>query len=239
MDLTFNLTPPFFELGPKAYAYGKQVLELALFADGLSAQYDVPIIMTPQYVDIRPIAQATSNLLVFAQHVDPLCMGRGNGSVLPEAIKEAGAVGTMLNHSEKPLSMDVLSESVARAYEIGLASMVCARDQNEVETVARMHPNIIIVETPELIGAGSTAPENRPSISGINQLVWAIDPAIRILHAAGISTGKDVYEIIAAGSQGSGSSSGVFQAEDPPAMLEEMIQAVRRAWDDTHQSREG
>ena len=239
MDSTFNLTPPFFELGPKAYAFGGQVLELALFADELSARYEVPIIMTPQYVDIRPIAKATSNLLVFAQHIDPVRVGRGNGSVLPEAVKDAGAVGTMLNHSEKPVSPKVLRETIARADEVGLASMVCAGNLGEVESVARMRPNIIIAESPELIGAGSTAPEDRPDIVGINRLVWAIDPGILMLHAAGISTGKDVYDIIAAGSQGSGSSSGIFKAEDPSTMLEQMIQAVRQGWDDAHQFGEG
>lgn len=215
------------------------MLELALCADELSARYNVPIILTPQYVDIRPIAKATSNLLVFAQHIDPVHVGRGNGSVLPEAVKDAGAVGTMLNHSEKPLSPQVLKESVARADEVGLASIVCAGTLNEVESVARLRPNIIIAEAPELIGVGSTAPEDRPDIAGINRLVWSIDPGILMLHAAGISNGKDVYQIIAAGSQGSGSSSGVFKADDPRAMLEEMIHAVRQGWDDTHQSGEG
>lgn len=239
MNADFRLRPPFFELGPKAYMYGERAVQLALFADDLVARYDVRIIMTPQYVDIESIARATSNLLVFAQHMDPLRIGRGNGSVLPEAVQEAGAVGVLLNHAEKPLTRELLAETIARADEVGLASMVCAGNVKEVEAVAMLHPNIIIAEAPDLIGAGSTAPEDRPDIAGINHVVWNIDPRIRILHAAGISTGKDVYEIIAGGSQGSGSSSGVFKAEDPQAMLEEMIRAVRRAWDDSEQSGEG
>lgn len=239
MNPDFELAPPFFELGPKAYMFGQQALELALHADELIAQYDVAIIMTPQFVDIEPIARVTSKLMVFAQHMDPLPIGRGNGSVLPEAVREAGAVGVLLNHAEKPLARDVLAETIARADGVGLASMVCAGSVKEVETVAKLHPNIIIAEAPELIGAGSTAPDDRPDIGGINKLIWSIDPGIRVLHAAGISTGKDVYEIVAAGSEGSGSSSGVFKAEDPRAMLEEMIRAVRRAWDDTHQPGEG
>ena len=55
-----------------------------------------------------------------------------------------------------------------------------------------------------------------------------------MLHGAGISSGKDVYAIIAAGAQGTGSTSGVIKAPDPFAMLEEMIRSVRQAWDDTH-----
>jgi len=40
--------------------------------------------------------------------------------------------------------------------------------------------------------------------------------------------------VIAAGAQGTGSSSAIFTANDPKAMLESMIRAVREAWDLTH-----
>ena len=65
----FNISVPFFELGPKAYLYGEHVLELALCADQISAEYDVTIIMTPQYVDIPLLARQTKDLLIFAQHI--------------------------------------------------------------------------------------------------------------------------------------------------------------------------
>ena len=55
-----------------------------------------------------------------------------------------------------------------------------------------------------------------------------------MLHGAGISGARDVYEVIAAGAQGTGSSSAIFTADDPLAMLEDMIRSVREAWDRTH-----
>jgi triosephosphate isomerase len=229
-----DLRPPFFELGPKAYLFGEGVLELARFADAVSSKYDIPIIMTPQYVDIPLLAQETTNLLIFAQHMDPLRVGRGIGSVLPEAIKAAGAVGTLLNHAEKPLSPKVLRETIQRADELGLASMVCAGNLEEVETVSKMSPNILIAESPDFIGTGRRAALNRENIQTINQLVWSINPDIRILHAAGISNGKDVYDVIVSGAQATGSTSGVLNAPDPFAMLEDMIRCVREAWNDTH-----
>jgi triosephosphate isomerase len=229
-----DLSPPFFELGPKAYLFGEGVLELARFADVLSAKYEVPIIMTPQYVDIPLLVQETTNLLIFAQHMDPLRVGRGIGSVLPEAIKAAGAVGTLLNHAEKPLSLKVLRATIQRADELGLASMVCAGNLKEVEAVSRMNPNILIAESPDFIGTGRRAAQDRENIQTINQLVWNINPNIRILHAAGISNGKDVYDVIVSGAQATGSTSGVLNAPDPFAMLEDMIRCVREAWNDTH-----
>ena len=229
-----QITPPFFEIGPKAYLYGKEVLKLARHADRMSARYGVQIIFTPQYVDIPLLAHATKNLLVFAQHMDSLPVGRGVGSVLPEAVRAAGAVGVLLNHSEKKLSMQELERTIQRADEVGLASMACADNLQQAILVASMRPNIIIAESPDLIGVGKRAANDRQSIAEINQSVWAIDPAIRVLHGAGISCGQDVYEIISAGAQAAGSTSGIIKANDPFAMLEEMISSVRSAWDKTN-----
>jgi triosephosphate isomerase len=230
----FEITPPFFEIGPKAYLYGKDVLDLALHADKVSAKYHVPIIFDPQYVDIPILARETKHLLIFAQHMDSLEIGRGVGSVLPEAVKAAGAVGVLLNHVEKRLSKAELQRTIRRADEVGLASMVCADDLEDAVAVARMAPNILIAESPNLIGVGKRGEGDKEAIACINEAVWQINPAIRVLHGAGISCGQDVYDIIAAGAQGTGSTSGIITAQDPFAMLEEMIRSVRLAWDKTH-----
>lgn len=229
-----EITPPFFEIGPKAYLYGDQVLALAKHADAMSRKYAVQIILTPQTVDIPLLAHEMKNVLVFAQHMDYLEIGRGIGSVLPEAIKAAGAVGVLLNHAEKKLSREDVQRTMRRADQVGLATMVCADNPEEATAIARMHPNIIIAEAPELIGVGKRADNDRDVIARINQAVWQIDPEICVLHGAGISSGQDVYDIIAAGAQGTGSTSGIIKAKDPLAMLEEMIRSVRMAWDATH-----
>ena len=87
----FNIKPPFFEIGPKALMYGEQMLKLAKVIDKTALKYDVDVIVTPQYTDISLLAQNTERILVFAQHMDYLPIGRGLGSVLPEAVKAAGA----------------------------------------------------------------------------------------------------------------------------------------------------
>src|SRR4030042_1918809 len=109
-----EITPPFFEIGPKAYLYGKAVLKLARHADKVSKKYAVQIIITPQYVDIPILAREMENVLVFAQHMDSLEAGRGVGSVLPEALKAAGAVGVLLNHAEKRVLPDELKRTIKR-----------------------------------------------------------------------------------------------------------------------------
>lgn len=229
-----SIIPPFFEIGPKAYLYGREVLNLARHADRISKKYRVQIIFTPQYVDIPILARTTKKLLIFAQHMDSLPVGRGVGSVLPEAVKAAGAVGVLLNHAEKKLPMEELERTIRRADEVGLASMACADNLEEAVKIAQMQPNIIIVESPELIGVGKRAANDRQAIAEINETIWAIAPEIRVLHGAGISSGKDVYNIISAGAQAAGSTSGIIKAEDSFSMLEEMICSVRAAWDKVH-----
>lgn len=229
-----EITPPFFEIGPKAYLWGDRVLALARHADAMSSRYGVQVILTPQYVDIPLLAGAMKHALVFAQHMDSLGIGRGVGSVLPEAVKAAGAAGVLLNHAERKLSREEIRRTLQRADEVGLATMVCADDLDEAVAIARMGPNIIIAESPELIGVGKRAAQDQAAIAKINEAVWRVDPEIRVLHGAGISSGQDVYNIIAAGAQGTGSTSGIIKAPDPLAMTEEMIRSVRMAWDSTH-----
>ncbi len=229
-----EITTPFFEIGPKAYLYGKTLLALAKHADAMSRKYEVQIIITPQHVDIGLLAHEMHRVLVFAQHMDSLEVGRGIGSVLPEAVKEAGAKGVLLNHFEKRLSMDALQRTMKRADEVELATMVCADNLEDAAAIAMLEPNIIIAESPELIGVGKRGDDDRRAIAKINQIVWNVNRKIRVLHGAGISCGQDVYDIIAGGAQGTGSTSGIIQAKDPFAMLEEMISSVRAAWDKTH-----
>jgi len=55
---------------------------------------------------------------------------------------------------------------------------------------------------------------------------------IMVEQAAGITNGQQVYDFIMAGSQAAGAASGIMNAEDPLAMIDEMIAATRRAADD-------
>ncbi len=199
-----KIKPPFFEVGPKAIIWGNEMLKLAKVIDRVAIKYDVDIIVTPQYTDIKLLADNTERILVFAQHMDALVPGRGLGSVLPEAVKEAGAVGVMLNHAEKPLDMETLEKTIKRADEVGLATIVCADTVEDTKKIAHMAPNIIVAEPTELIGTGTTSDSNYviETINAVNE----INPDIMVLQGAGISNGQDVYNTIKLGAQATGST---------------------------------
>ena len=98
--------------------------------------------------------------------------------------------------------------------------------------IAQLNPDIIVAEPSELIGTGITSgPEY---VAASMKAVKDVNPDILVLQGAGISNGKDVYDTILSGAEATGSSSGVVKAPDRAAMVDEMIRAVRQAWDERH-----
>ena len=226
-----RLRAPVFEIGLKGYAYGAEAVRLATAADRLGQELGVTVIFDPQCVDIAAVAQATTHLLVFAQHMDPVTVGRGVGCVLPEAIREAGAVGTLLNHSERRMTLADIHRAIRRADEVGLATMVFADSPEEAAAIAQLGPDIVLAEPPELIATSrSAAAEMRGFVERAVELVARNDPGILVMCGAGIGTPDDVTQMMALGVGGTGSSSGILKAADPIAMMGAMLAAVSRAW---------
>lgn len=228
----YKITKPFFEFGPKCYMYGERLVEIAKGFDRLSEKYGIDVILDIPDTEIRSVASAVKRVHVYSQHMDSIPVGRGMGRTLPEALKDAGAVGCMLNHAEHKLTLDELEAAIKRADEVGLATIVCADSIEEVKAVAKLAPNILVAEPTELIGTGR--PADREYVDEVIKVIKEINPDILPFPSAGISCGNDCYNIIKAGSSASGCSSAIAKAADPLALAEEMISAVRRAWDELH-----
>jgi triosephosphate isomerase len=233
MDGGRRVRAPVFEIGLKGYLYGADAVRLAQAADRLSRELDVSVIFDPQAVDIPAVARATERLLVFAQHMDPVAVGRGVGSVLPEALREAGAVGTLLNHSERRMTLGDINRAIVRAREVGLATLVCADSPEEAAAVAQLGPDIVLAEPPELIATSrSAATEMRGFVERSVEMVRQIDPGIIVMCGAGVQTPDDVEKMIGLGVGGTGSSSGVLKAADPVALMRAMLTAMKRSWEE-------
>ena len=226
----FKIKAPFFEYGPKCYMYGDVLLDIAKGLDKLAEKYDMDIILDVPDTEIRNIAENTERILVFSQHMDSIPVGKGMGRTLPEALKAAGAVGVMLNHAEHKLTLEEIKEAIKRADEVGLATMVCADSIDEVKEIAKLSPNILVAEPTELIGTGR--PADKEYVDEVIKCIRDINPEVYPFPSAGISKGEDCYNIIKAGSSASGCSSAIAKAENPIALAEEMIAAVRKAWDE-------
>lgn len=235
MTQNCTIKAPFFEIGPKSYLYGQDVIDLAIAADRASEKYGVDIIFTTPVVEIARVKAATKHIHVFAPHMDPLKPGRGLADILPESLVAAGAEGVMLNHVEKQVTVSALKATIERADEVGLATIVCADSMAEAKMIAALKPNIIVCEPSELIGTGISV--GAEYVEAAMHAVKDTDPDIMVLTAAGIHSGEDVYNTIAAGADATGSSSGIAgigDTEGRAAMVDEMISACRRAWDERH-----
>lgn len=230
MYLGKPIQPPLFEVGLKGYLWGDKALELAKAADEIAERHGVTVLLTPQLVDIARLASQTHNIWVIAPHLDPLRPGRGSGSVLAEAVKHAGADGALLNHAEKPVTLDHIARAIERADEVGLITIVCADSPAQAAAIAHLGPNIILAEPPELIGgSASVATQMRQFIADSISAVKRVDPRILVLNSAGIRQPQDAAAVIAAGADGTGCTSGVVCADDPIRALDRMVEAVRGA----------
>ena len=232
-----KILPPFFEIGPKNYLFGQDIYDLAKAADEAAKRHNVNVIFTAPYVNIAEIVKDTKNLYVFAPHMDATPVGRGLANVLPESIKGAGARGVMLNHIEKPLAISELSCTINRAASLDLMTIVCAASIIETKSVAMMKPDMIVSEPAELIGTGQAADVSFVKV--VMDTVLSVQPDTGVLVAGGVSTGEDAYNIIYAGADATGSSSGIVKAPDPEKKIHEMLEAVRQAWDDRTCYRKG
>ena len=210
-------------------ATGKKAVKLAKTAEKISLETEVCIGIAPQFVDIAPVANAVS-IPVFAQHVDPITpVGFFTGHILPESIREAGAVGTLINHSERRLTLADIDATITRSRESDLLSVVCANNASVSAAAAVLKPNMIAVEPPELIGTRIPVSKAKPEVvSGTVELVKRINPDIVILCGAGITTGEDVAAALRLGTEGVLVASGVVKAKDPYKTLLEFAESITK-----------
>ena len=227
-----KIRTPYFEIGTKNYIYGDKVLEYAKAADAAAEKYDIDVLFITPSTEIRRVAENTKHLIILAPYMDTLRPGRGMADILPEGLKAAGAKGVVVNHCEKPMSIPAIKETIDRARELDFIVFACADSLDEAKAIAQLHPDIINPEPTELIGGTGKGVSSMEYVRGSIEAIKAIDPDIMVEQAAGITNGQQVYDFIMAGSEAAGAASGIANAEDPLAMIDEMVGAVRRAADD-------
>jgi triosephosphate isomerase len=221
---------PFFETSVKCYIYGDAVLKMALAAEAASVKYDIDVLFIVPYVDIRRVRENCPHLIIVAPYMDTLMPGRGMADILPEALKDAGAQGVVINHCERPMTLSMIKKTIDRANELDMFSFVCADSIDEARAIAQLHPDIINPEPSELIGSGQAS--DMSYVMDAIKAVKEINPEILVEQAAGITTAQQIYDFIMAGSEAAGSASGLLKSPNPPALLDETVCYVKKARED-------
>jgi triosephosphate isomerase len=209
-------------------ATGKKAVKLAQIAEKVSLETEVCIGLAPQFVDITPVANVVS-IPVLAQHIDAIKPGSFTGHVLAESVKETGAVGTLINHSERQLKLADIDATIARAREVKLTSVVCTATAALSANVAELKPSMIAVEPPELIGTGIPVAKAKPEVvMGAVEVVKQINPDVVVLCGAGLTKGEDVAAALRLGTEGVLVASGIVKAKDPYKVLLDFAESITR-----------
>jgi triosephosphate isomerase len=149
------LSYPLILLNLKTYeqSTGQKALDFVRVAERVYGKTGVSIALAAQALDIQALVDA-SEIPVFSQHIDPVYPGRNTGHILPEAVADSGCYGTLLNHSEHQLPLDIIESSIKRAKEVDLFTCVCADTVETAKRIALFNPDAIAIEPSELIGSG-------------------------------------------------------------------------------------
>ncbi|MBI4210415.1 MAG: triose-phosphate isomerase [Candidatus Diapherotrites archaeon] len=225
--------PNYLFVNFKTYEGGTGESALGL-AKLLSTFYtgEVEIIPVLQALDMRIVSESVP-LKLFAQHVDAVKYGSNTGKILPEALKAAGASGTILNHAENKIPNDAIKSTIARCHEAGLKVMVCAETLQRAKEIAAFSPDFIAVEPPELIGGKMSVSAARPElISDSVKAISKINPNIIVITGAGVKNAEDVSKAIALGTSGVFVASGIVCAEDKEYAVRQLLSGFPSGKDD-------
>jgi triosephosphate isomerase (TIM) len=209
-------------------ATGQNAVKLAKVCEKVAKDTGFTIAIAVQAADIYQVSHAVK-IPVFAQHIDPINYGPFTGHNLAECVKENGAVGTMINHSEYWLDRESIRKCIGRAKEAGLKTIVCAADPETATGVAQLKPDFIVLEPPELIGGEVSVSTAEPyliedTIEKVKK-VWNIP----ILCGAGIKNQRDVSIALQLGASGIVLATHVMQADRPEAVLKELVEGLKES----------
>jgi triosephosphate isomerase len=203
-------------------AYPCDPVAVASAAADVADDSGVRVAVAPQAAHLDRVAE--TGVETWAQHVSPVGHGSHTGSTLAEAVADAGAVGTLLNHSENRLKLADVDASLDAAGRAGLETVVCANNPMQVRAAAALGPDAVAVEPPALIGGDVSVATADPGIvEDAVAAAAAVDESVDVYCGAGISTGEDVTAAGELGATGVLLASGVAKAADPRAALESLV----------------
>jgi len=203
-------------------AYPCDPVAVASAAATVTEESNATVAIAPQAAHLQQVAE--TGVETWAQHVSPVEHGSHTGSTLAEATADAGATGTLLNHSENRLKLAGIDAGLDAAGRAGLDTVVCANDPDQIAAAAALGPDAVAVEPPELIGTGTPVSQADPDVvRDAVEAAAAVDESVEVYCGAGISTGDDVVAARDLGADGVLLASGVAKAEDPRAALEDLV----------------
>ena len=185
----------------------------------LAKKLDMPnVVLAVASLDILNISQKCKNAKIFSQYIDPIEYGAYTGSLTALEVKNSGALGTLINHSEKPLKFKDLKQTLKIAKKYNLITIVCAKNLEMIKKIAKLKPDYIAIEPPYLISGKISVSEAKPDL-----IKNAVKYYKNILVGAGIHSKNDVEIAFKLGACGVLISSAIVKSKNPRKLLKEII----------------
>lgn len=205
---------------------GNDAVELAKICKIVAKETNKSVSVCASALDLYRTSR--TKIPVIAQHMDIEGPGGHTGKNHVKPIIENGASGIMINHSEDRIPFKKIQELVALAKEQELFTLVCTKDARESAKVAKLNPDCIAVEPPQLIGGDISVTKADPKIiSDTVAAVAKINPNIPVLCGAGVKNGSDVKIAIKLGAQGVLVASGVTKAKNQKKAVESLVKGMK------------
>jgi len=214
-----------FIINCKNYVAGDKILKLAKITEKISKKYKIKIALAPPHHLLTKITDFS--IPVLAQHVDNASVGSTTGFIIPELLKMSKVAGSLINHSEHRIPSNDIKQLVSRLQKLKMISIVCVKNIAEAQKYAKLNPNYIAIEPPDLIGSGKAVSKEKPEL--ITKAVAAVKNAnnsTKMLCGAGIVSGEDVEKAIQLGAKGILVASGIIKSKNWEKIIVEFSKAM-------------
>ena len=204
---------------------GDKIIKFVKIVEKISKKYKIKIAVAPPQHLVGLVSN--SSIPILSQHVDVSNVGSTTGFVVPELLKKSGVSGSLINHSEHRISSKDIGHLVQKLRNLKMISILCVKDVAEVKKYAKLSPDYIAIEPPELIGSGKAVSKEKPDliIKAVNA-VKNTGSKTKLLCGAGIVSGEDVSKASELGSQGILVASGIIKAKSWTNMISEFAKAL-------------
>ena len=204
---------------------GEKIVKFVKIAEKISKKYKTKIAIAPPQHLLGLVS--SSKIIILAQHVDDAKVGSTTGFVIPELLKKSKIQGSLINHSEHRITGKEIAKLVLKLKELKMISILCVKDVAEAKKYAKLNPDYIAIEPPELIGSGKAVSKERPElIAKAAKAVNSAKNSTKLLCGAGIISGEDVSRAQELGSSGVLVASGIIKARNWDKIMAEFAQAM-------------
>ena len=204
---------------------GNKAVKLAKICQGIARQKKVSIALAVDALDVKTVAKSVK-IPIFAEHVDDVDYGAHTGWIVPQALKNAGIVGTLLNHAEHQLSFKEIAARIKKCKQIGLITCICANTPQTAKKLLTLQPDFIAYEPPELIGGDISVSTAKPQV--LKKIAHMFKgKKTKVLCGAGVKTAQDVRIAVRVGMHGVLLASGVTKAANPKKAVEELVSGIK------------